>query len=457
MMRFLFLVLFLFGTLSVSAETRVQPKPFLNLQDGETLVFLGDSITHQALYTQYFECFFYTRYPERRIRTHNAGVSGDKAADALARFDEDVAALKPDHVTVLLGMNDGQYESFSGETLETYQNGMKELLARITGTGATAIALSPTMFDHHQLALRQNDETFRFRDRPFDPGYNALLAYYATWLRQTASAEQIPFVNLWGTLNDLTFAMRSAQPDFSLIEDAIHPGAAGHFVMAAAIVERSRQERPGVSNIVLMPNGEGWTAGRNTGVTGITAPASGDEISFTFLAKALPWVVPATTSNYDLKWGPSAPARLGYDLTAAGHKLSRELLRIDGLPPGKYELRIDDHLVATFSDRQLGSKVELQNYLNTPQSKQALEVALLNQVKNDELVRPMRDLWAKVKALRRNPEKAADPDGNRADLMARIETLQEKIREVENQIYEINQPIPRRYHLRRIETDSGRD
>src|SRR5690242_15012298 len=46
------------------ADPRLTP-PFdkLDLKDGDTVVFLGDSITHQCLYTQYLEDFFYTRYP----------------------------------------------------------------------------------------------------------------------------------------------------------------------------------------------------------------------------------------------------------------------------------------------------------------------------------------------------------------------------------------------------------
>ena len=316
-----FLLAFLFEVGTVSAETLLAPKPFLNLQDGETVVFLGDSITHQALYTQYLENFYYTRYPDRRIHFHNAGVSGDKAADALARFNDDVAAFEPDHVSVLLGMNDGQYEPFSKETLETYQAGMSEILARIGATGAEAIALSPTMFDHHQLALRKDDETFRFRDRPFDPGYNSLLAYYASWLRQTAQAGKMPFVNLWGPLNDITFAMRSSQPDFTVVEDAIHPGAAGHFIMASTIIERSTPDRRSVSNITIVPNGGEWIAGRKQEVRDLTVSGDGSEMSFLFLAPALPWVVPESAAGYDLKWGPSAPASLGYELTKAGHKL----------------------------------------------------------------------------------------------------------------------------------------
>ncbi|MCW0218632.1 MAG: hypothetical protein OJI67_09950, partial [Prosthecobacter sp.] len=64
------------------------PASKLDLQDGDTLLFLGDSITHQCLYTQYVEDFFLTRYPDRKIHFHNAGVSGDKAADVLRRFDD---------------------------------------------------------------------------------------------------------------------------------------------------------------------------------------------------------------------------------------------------------------------------------------------------------------------------------------------------------------------------------
>ena len=47
----------------------------LDLTDGDTLVFLGDSITHQCLYTQYVEDFFYTRYPKARA-FDDGGVTG---------------------------------------------------------------------------------------------------------------------------------------------------------------------------------------------------------------------------------------------------------------------------------------------------------------------------------------------------------------------------------------------
>ena len=94
----------------------------IELQDGDTLVFCGDSITHQCLYSQYVETFFYTRYPERRIRFHNASVGGDRVGDALARFHIDIAPYKPKYVTILLGMNDGTYQHFNHDVFKTYDD-----------------------------------------------------------------------------------------------------------------------------------------------------------------------------------------------------------------------------------------------------------------------------------------------------------------------------------------------
>jgi len=39
----------------------------IELVHGDAVVFIGNSITHQCLYTQYVEDFFYTRIPHLRI------------------------------------------------------------------------------------------------------------------------------------------------------------------------------------------------------------------------------------------------------------------------------------------------------------------------------------------------------------------------------------------------------
>lgn len=70
----------LFALTSASAQEEAAkfraPLPKLELVDGDSIVFLGDSITHQCLYTQYVEDYFYTRFPHMRLKLHNAGVGG---------------------------------------------------------------------------------------------------------------------------------------------------------------------------------------------------------------------------------------------------------------------------------------------------------------------------------------------------------------------------------------------
>lgn len=108
MSRFFTLVLSVLCLPALShAQTTFTPKA------NDTIVFLGDSITHQCLYTQYIEDFFYTRYPDLKLHFYNAGVKGDKAGDAIARFAQDVAPAKPNYISVLLGMNDGGYEGMN--------------------------------------------------------------------------------------------------------------------------------------------------------------------------------------------------------------------------------------------------------------------------------------------------------------------------------------------------------
>lgn len=103
----LFAALF-FGTTTFTSIAQPAASAGLGLKDGDRIIWIGDSITHQCQYTQYVEDFFYTRYPKMRLHFRNAGVSGDVAADALNRFDDDIASFKPTVATVLLGMNDGR-------------------------------------------------------------------------------------------------------------------------------------------------------------------------------------------------------------------------------------------------------------------------------------------------------------------------------------------------------------
>ena len=444
---------------SVSAQAGAQESG-LGIEAGDSIVFLGDSITHQALYTQYLETFFLTRYPDRRLHFHNAGVSGDRAADALARFDDDVAAHQPKVVTLLLGMNDGAYEDFHPETFQQYAEGMSSLLDRIEAIGARPIVLSPTMFDHHQLGLKMQDPEFRFRDRSFSPQYNALLAFYGAWLRERSGERGLLFADQWAPMNAHTFSIRRATPDFTLVPDAIHPAPAGHFLMAYELLWQIGPERRGVSSIVVTPRGNRWRSSPE--VEDLEVSENRDRVTFTHRAGSLPWVVPESAWEGTKKWDAEPGARIGYEMTKAGHRLSNERLKIAGLAAGQYEIRIDGESIGEFSHLSLGAKIELQANDKTPQYQQALAVAELNRQRNDEAVRPLRDLWAKVKGLRRRAaetagqEKPVDLEAGYEALKPRIQELQESGRAFEAQLYELVQPQARRYEIVRVPENTDR-
>ncbi|HEX3872030.1 MAG TPA: GDSL-type esterase/lipase family protein, partial [Pirellulales bacterium] len=165
-----------------TADEPKAPLPKVTLAQGDMIVFLGDSITQQCLYTQYVEDYFYTRMPHTRLKFHNSGVGGDKVGDALARFDRDVAAYKPKYVTVLLGMNDGSYKQFDQAIFQAYHDGMLALVNKIVSIGATPILITPTMYDARAARAKvapTNPERLEF--------YDAVLAYYGAWGREIAT------------------------------------------------------------------------------------------------------------------------------------------------------------------------------------------------------------------------------------------------------------------------------
>src|SRR2546422_11304749 len=47
------------------------------IHDGDRVVFLGDSITEQRLYTTYIEAYALTRHPKWKLTFRNVGWGGD--------------------------------------------------------------------------------------------------------------------------------------------------------------------------------------------------------------------------------------------------------------------------------------------------------------------------------------------------------------------------------------------
>jgi lysophospholipase L1-like esterase len=106
------------------------------LKDGDRVVFYGDSITEQRLYTTFTETYVLTRFPQLKVSFVHSGVGGDRvtggwAGDIDSRLNRDVFAYKPTVMTIMLGMNDGGYRTFDEGLFNTYQRGYQHILESV--------------------------------------------------------------------------------------------------------------------------------------------------------------------------------------------------------------------------------------------------------------------------------------------------------------------------------------
>ncbi len=433
------------GLLVLPALLVAQPRTpvtKLDLKDGDTVVFLGDSITHQCLYTQYIEDYYFTRYPDLDVRFHNAGVSGDRATHALRRFESDVADFKPKYTTILLGMNDGSYRRFDQEIFDAYERDMSALMDKLDGLGSTVIAMGPTMYDSRVARTKpprwlKDQEQIKQATRY----YNAVLAFYGTWLRDEAVHRGMGYVDLMAPLNAHSTQVRLTEPDFTVIPDAVHPDANGQAIMAFEFLEQMNSDRS-VSTITATLPKDKWVvrAGKTGGISHVEG--NEDMLRFTFLARSLPWVLPEEASR-------------GYELTKAGHKMSNEKLIIRGLKPGKYEMKIDGVVIGEYSHAALGAKVELQSNSKTPQYQQSLEVAMLNKERNEKAVRPYRNQYSKLKGQQSREIDIKDPAAF-AKFMEQFEAELGKLKQLNDEYLEkirtAAQPKPRHYVITRVDS-----
>lgn len=360
-MRFLLSSLvFLSGFLAISIESRAEL-----FEDGETVCFLGDSITARGLYQSIIADYYLTRFPGRTIRFVNAGRSGDTAGGALNRLEEDVIAKKPTTVVIMFGMNDvsrGSYVADPDEktlerqeqALERYRHNQETLVARIREEAGDPklIFLTPSPFDQTVELERENQ-----------PGCNDGLGRCAAIVRELAAKNGAQVVDLHGPMTALNLEQQKKDPTWTIIgPDRVHPATPGHLMMAWLIL-KAQGAPPLVSKVVVDAKAGAATESVRAEVSEVRKQDGG--LAFTVLAQALPFPI-----------DPAAKEILA--IRPIETNLNRELLSVTDLSPGEYELRIDDSVVGKYSATDLGKGIDLASNPATPQFARAREVAKLN-------------------------------------------------------------------------------
>jgi lysophospholipase L1-like esterase len=331
-------------------------------RDGEHWLAFGDSITQRGLYHAYVELYYATRFPGRELTVSNAGIGGDRTTGAVRRVGWDVLAKKPTVVSVMFGMNDvdrflydegkagAEVEAARRQALEVYRANQRAVVARIQASGAKVILLTPTIFDDTaELAA------------PKQTGINRALEEYAAAVESLALETGAACVNFHRPMHALNQAQQAANPEFTVVgPDRIHPGPPGHLLMAylflkaqhsPALVSRLTFDAAG-GRVLAVENGE--AAGADA------APAGG--LAFRWKAHALPFPVEAAAATVRA-WVP-------FDA-----ELNQEILRVVGLAPGRYAVKIDGSEVRVWTAEELDLGVNLALEPATPQYRQAQEVA----------------------------------------------------------------------------------
>jgi lysophospholipase L1-like esterase len=211
-------------------------KPKIALKKDAIILFQGDSITDGNRdrkntdsnntdgigrgYALFTAGHLLERFAEKKLKIYNRGVSGNKVYQLRERWDDDCIALKPDVVSILVGVNDYWHTldgSYKG-TLEKYRNDYRDLLAytrqklpnvqfiigepyTLKGGGAVKPEQWYPMFDEYRKVSKQIAVEFNAIYVPFQTVYDQAI---------------------------------TRAPDRYWAPDGIHPGLPGAKLMAGA-------------------------------------------------------------------------------------------------------------------------------------------------------------------------------------------------------------------------------
>ncbi len=391
--------------------------PFF-FEDKDSVVFLGDSITEQKLYTTYLEAYTLTRFPDKSFRFRNVGWGGDTAwlrkrfpTDEKALFsatgsllDEmvtkavgaglarDVLPLKPTAVTVKFGMNDHAYQAFREDICRAYDRSQTEIVNVLKKNGARVALLTPQPIEDK-------------RPDPDKDVRNQSLRKFSDSLKEVADKNGALFVDQFDPYMKIMLDARAAKPDAHIGGgDAVHPGPAGHTLMAWAILKQLHA--PALVSCAGLDLSKWFfqskvTCQRNCTLSGVKV--SSGALSFDRLDRALP--MPVDTR---------AAAALA--LAPVADDLSRYILKVAGLKEARYDLLIDGAKAATVSKDELAKGFNLAT-VPTPASAQALQVLDLVFKKNNVYF----ERWRKVQLANGPAERLAELDKQIADLEAQID------------------------------------
>jgi len=187
------------------------------LKRGDTIVFLGDSITDEAFYLRHVARILRTAFPDGGIVCCNAGISLNRTWEAVARLDDDVLALQPDWAVIALGVNDAIHMA-----PDEFARNYEIIISRLRERGVGVLCTTPSGCLHNAR------DPFHARDR--SDGLDATQAMEARAVVDLAAKHKVPCA-------DVLAAFRLSGLDrASLMANQWHPNGEGGRLMAVCML-----------------------------------------------------------------------------------------------------------------------------------------------------------------------------------------------------------------------------
>ena len=201
----------------------------LLLKKGDRLAICGDSITEQRMYSRIMEDYLTVCAPQLHVSVRQFGWGGERADGFLKRMTNDVLRFQPTIATTCYGMNDHEYRPYVDSIGETYRNNSRAVVEA---------------FKTHGIRVVQGSSGCVGNRNWWQPGATTeLLNQNLGTLRnlgiQVAAEENVGFADVfWPMINASFAAAHKYGPNYNLSGgDGVHPGWAGHTIMAYAFLK----------------------------------------------------------------------------------------------------------------------------------------------------------------------------------------------------------------------------
>ena len=208
------------------------PQPAgLVLRQGDRLAICGDSITEQKMYSRLMEDYLTVCVPELNITVRQFGWSGETAPGFLARMTNDCLRFKPTVATTCYGMNDHEYRPYEDRIGQKYRANSEAIVEAFGSHGVRVIQGSPGCVGKVPSWGKATQYTVT--------DLNLNLCHLRNIGIEIAEKDKAGFADVfWPMLTAGVEAQGKYGTNYAIAgHDGVHPGWAGHTVMAYAFLK----------------------------------------------------------------------------------------------------------------------------------------------------------------------------------------------------------------------------